>query len=302
MSAIACLFPGQGAQFVGMGRSVLERCPASQRLFDIAREILGYDLAEICFSGPAEILDRTNYSQPALYVCSLAAVELLKQDSPEVVASCGYAAGLSLGEYTALAFASAISFEDGLRVVKVRGEAMQAAAEATPSGMVSSLMLKDEQVAEICQQAQAAGPLWIANYLCPGNTVLSGSREGCAKAAELIEAADGRPIPLTVAGAFHTPIMQSACEKLAAVLNSVPLSAPRIPVISNVDAAAHADPEEIRQLLVRQVVQPVRWEASMRHLISAGVTQFYEVGPGKVLKGLLKRIDRKLECHSVGDA
>lgn len=302
MSATAFLFPGQGAQFVGMGRSVLERCPSVQRLFDIAREILGVDLAEICFTGPAEKLDRTNYSQPALYVCSLAAVELLKQESPEVVAQCQYAAGLSLGEYTALAFANAISFEDGLRVVKVRGEAMQAAAEATPSGMVSSLMLKDEQVAEVCQQSQTAGPLWIANYLCPGNTVLSGSREGCAKVAELIEAAGGRPIPLTVAGAFHTPIMQSACDQLDAVLKTVTIAAPRIPVISNVDAAAHSDPEEIRQLLVRQVVQPVRWEASMRHLIASGVTQFYELGPGKVLKGLLKRIDRKLDCQSVGDA
>ncbi|MBI1345160.1 ACP S-malonyltransferase [bacterium] len=302
MSAVAFLFPGQGAQFVGMGRSVLERCPKAQRLFDAAREILGFNLAEICFDGPAETLDCTNYSQPALYVCSLAALEMLQQDSPELVAQCNFTAGLSLGEYTALCFAGAISFEDGLRVVKVRGEAMQAAAEAAPSSMVSSLMLKDEQVAEVCQSAQEAGPLWIANYLCPGNTVLSGSREGCARAAELIETAGGRPIPLSVAGAFHTPIMESACAKLEAVLNSVPISPPRIPVISNVDAVAHQDPEEIREILVRQVVQPVRWEASMRSLIAEGVTQFYEIGPGKVLKGLLKRIDRKLDCQSVGDA
>lgn len=302
MSQTAFLFPGQGAQFVGMGRGVLERCPAAQRLFDLAREILGYDLADICLNGPAEQLDNTAFSQPALYVCSLAAVELLKQDAPEVIDGVKYAAGLSLGEYTALAFAGAMSFEDGLRVVDVRGRAMQAAAEENPSGMVSALMLNPEQVAEVCQQANQTGPLWIANYLCPGNTVLSGSRAGCEAAVGLIEAAGGKPIPLAVSGAFHTSLMESACVKLEAALQNIPLLTPRIPVVSNVDAGTHTDAEEIRRLLVRQVVQPVQWEKSVRWLIAQGTTQFYEVGPGKVLKGLLKRIDRKLECVSVGEA
>jgi [acyl-carrier-protein] S-malonyltransferase len=302
MTTTACLFPGQGAQFVGMGRSVVERCPAAKRYFDVAHDILGYDLADVCWNGPAEKLEQTDHSQPALYVCSLAAVELLKQESPGVAEACAYAAGLSLGEYTALAFAGAISFEEGLRVVQVRGRAMQAAAEANPSGMVSALMLDAEQVAAVCAKANETGPLWVANYLCPGNTVLSGSKEGCAAAVGLIEQAGGKPIPLAVAGAFHTPLMESACAKLQSALESVAIRPPRIPVVSNVDAQPHHEPEEIRQLLVRQVVQPVRWEASVRWLIDQGVTGFYEVGPGKVLKGLLKRIDRKLECTSVGEA
>ncbi len=300
MSQIAFLFPGQGAQFPGMGKSVVDQCPPALALFERARDVLGYDLADVCWGGRTDQLTSTAYSQPALYVCSLAAIELLRAESPEVVADCGFAAGLSLGEYTALTFAGATTFEDGLKVVKVRGEAMQAAAEATPSGMVSALMLSAEQVDEVCRRARERGPLWVANYLCPGNTVLSGSVAGCAAAEELIDELGGKPIPLSVAGAFHTELMESACAKLDAALRHVPLAPPRIPVISNVDACSHSDPEEIRQLLVRQVVQPVQWADSMRELIRAGVTRFYEVGPGKVLKGLLKRIDRKLECVSVG--
>lgn len=299
---IACMFPGQGAQFVGMGRSVVERCPAAQRLFDQARNVLGFDLAELCFQGPAERLDSTVISQPALFVCSLAAVELLRQDSPDVIDQCQFAAGLSLGEYTALVFAGAMSFEDGLRVVKTRGEAMQAAADANPSGMVSALLLDRDQVTRVCQQANLAGRMWIANYLCPGNTVLSGDKPACAQAVTLIEQAGGKPVPLSVAGAFHTPLMESACERLSAELLQVTLQPPRIPVVSNVDAQPHADPDEIRQLLVRQVVNPVQWEDSVRYLIAQGADKFYEVGPGKVLKGLLRRIDRKLDCQSIGEA
>ena len=302
MSHTAFLFPGQGAQFVGMGRSVVEKSPAAARLFDEAREILGYDLKSLCFDGPAEQLDTTAISQPALYVCSLAAVEMLREQSPDAVQSCAFAAGLSLGEYTALTFAGALSFADGLRVVRIRGEAMQAAADAYPSGMVSALMLDLPKVEGVCADAQAAGKLWIANYLCPGNTVLSGEKPACAKAGELITAAGGKPIPLTVAGAFHTPLMESACTNLQQALASVELRSPRIPVVSNVDAQSHSDPEEIRGLLVRQVTQPVRWEDCVRWLLAQGTSQFFEVGPGKVLKGLLKRIDRKLECTSVGEA
>lgn len=302
MTRTAFLFPGQGAQFVGMGRSVVEKSPAAARLFDEANDILGYDLKSLCFDGPAERLDTTAVSQPALYVCSLAAVEMLREQSPEVVESCQFAAGLSLGEYIALTFAGALSFADGLRVVRVRGEAMQAAAEANPSGMVSALLLDGPKVEDVCAKAQATGRLWIANYLCPGNTVLSGDKPACARAAELIAEAGGKPIPLTVAGAFHTVLMESACSALTSALASVPLQTPRIPVVSNVDAVPHTDPEEIRSILVRQVTQPVRWEACVRWLLSEGADTFYEVGPGKVLKGLLKRIDRKLECTSVGEA
>ena len=302
MSKVTFLFPGQGAQHVGMGKTIAERFPAARDLFTRAGEILGFDLAKLCFEGPAERLDTTVISQPALFVTSLAALEMLKAERPEVVQTCQFAAGLSLGEYTALVFAGAMSFEDGLRVVKVRGEAMQAAADAVSSGMVSALLLDANQVEQVCADAGSAGRIWIANYLCPGNTVLSGEKVACSKAAELIEQAGGKPIPLSVAGAFHTPIMQSACDKLQEVLKSVSIVTPRIPVVSNVDAQVHTDPEDIRNVLVRQVTQPVLWENSIRWLLSQGAAPFYEVGPGKVLKGLLKRIDRKVECESVNDS
>ncbi|WLD13044.1 ACP S-malonyltransferase [Planctellipticum variicoloris] len=301
MSQIAFLFPGQGAQHVGMGKTIAERFPAARRLYDQAREILGYDLADLCFNGPAERLDATVISQPALFVSSLAALELLREQNPAAIEGCSHAAGLSLGEYTALVFAGAMTFEDGLRVVKRRGEAMQAAADANPSGMVSALLLDREKVEQVREGASVAGQIWIANYLCPGNTVLSGEKPACAKAVEVIEQIGGKPIPLTVAGAFHTPLMQSACSALDEALRGVTIQPPRIPVVSNVDARSHSDPEEIRQLLVRQVVQPVLWEDSVRALLAAGATQFFEVGPGKVLKGLMKRIDRKLDCQSIND-
>jgi [acyl-carrier-protein] S-malonyltransferase len=302
MGKITFLFPGQGAQHVGMGKTIAERFPAARQLYNQANAILGYDLAELCFSGPTERLDATVISQPALFVSSLAALEMLKSEHPETVASCEFAAGLSLGEYTALVFAGAMSFEDGLRVVQARGEAMQAAADASPSGMISALLLERDKVAEICAAASSAGRLWIANYLCPGNTVLSGDKTACARAAELIEAAGGKPIPLAVAGAFHTPLMESACRKLGEALQRVELNSPRIPVVSNVDAKVHRDPDDLRRILIQQVTQPVLWEDSIRHLLTQEAGPFHEIGPGKVLKGLMKRIDRKATCESVNDS
>lgn len=301
MSQTAFLFPGQGAQHVGMGKTLSGKSPAAKRLYEDANAILGYDLSALCFDGPAERLNTTVVSQPALFVSSLAALEVLKTERPEVVESCTFAAGLSLGEYTALTFAGAMSFEDGLRVVKTRGEAMQAAADATPSGMVSALLLDRDQVLKVREEASAAGRIWIANYLCPGNTVLSGDKAACELAVEVIEKSNGKPIPLAVAGAFHTPLMESACGKLADVLSKVSIQAPRIPVVSNVDAEVHVDPEDIRQVLIRQVTQPVLWEDSIRWLMLQGAGSFFEIGPGKVLKGLMKRIDRKVDCESIND-
>jgi len=302
MSQTAFLFPGQGAQHVGMGVSIAGKYAAAQRLYDRAGEVLGFDLARLCFEGPQEELDRTDISQPALFVSSLAALEMLRADSPAVIEECSVAAGLSLGEYTALTFAGALSFEDGLKVVRKRGEAMQAAAGQIPSGMVSALLLKDEQVQQVVEKARETGRIWIANYLCPGNTVLSGEKAACERAAQLIEEAGGRPIPLAVAGAFHTEIMQPAVEELTAALKSVSIAPPRIPVISNVDVQPHSDPDEIRSVLVQQVVNPVLWEKSINRLLGEGVNRFFEIGPGKVLKGLLKRIDRKVACESINDS
>lgn len=295
----AFLFPGQGAQHAGMCRTIVENHPAAKTLFDTANDVLGFDLATLCFEGPQEELDKTDISQPALFVSSLAALEMLKADKPDVVEQCSIAAGLSLGEYTALTFAGAMSFEDGLRVVRKRGEAMQAASDATPSGMVSALLMSEEDVGKLADETDG---LWIANYLCPGNIVLSGHAAACDHIVKAIEDGGGRAIKLSVAGAFHTEIMQSAVEELAAVLETVDIQSPRIPVVSNVDAEPHSDPAEIREILVKQVQNPVLWEKSIRRLLDDGVDQFYEIGPGKVLKGLLKRIARKVPCEVVNDS
>jgi [acyl-carrier-protein] S-malonyltransferase len=302
LSKIAFLFPGQGAQTIGMGRQAAESLPSARRLYDRANEILGYDLARLCFEGPAEELDSTVCSQPALFVTSLVAIELLRQSSPEVVLSCEATAGLSLGEYTALVFAGAMEFDDGLRLVAVRGEAMQAAADATPSGMVSILGLERAQVEALCESARQGEVLQIANLLCPGNIVISGANSACERAAEMAPAAGAmKAVPLAVAGAFHTPLMGSAVDRLKAALADTLIRRPAIPVISNVDAQAHDDPDVIRELLLKQVVSPVRWEDSMRNLLGLGYDQFYEVGPGRVLRGLLKRIERRVSCQGVFD-
>jgi [acyl-carrier-protein] S-malonyltransferase len=293
----AFLFPGQGAQTVGMGRQLAESLPTARALYERANALLGYDLGKICFEGPAETLDSTVHSQPALFVTSLAALESLKAASPDVVAHGEAAAGLSLGEYTALVFAGVMEFDAGLKIVQERGLAMQAASDAVPSGMVSILGLDLPQVEALCQRAAQGEVLQVANLLCPGNIAVSGTKAACGRiAAMAVDAGAMKAIPLAVAGAFHTPIMQPAVERLTAALADVRLRKPRIQVVSNVDAQPHDDPEEIRDLLIRQVVSPVRWEDSMRWLLANGCDRFYEVGPGRVLRGLLKRIDRKAEC------
>ena len=296
----AFLFPGQGAQYVGMGRELAETLPAARALFDEAAEVLGYDLLDLCTNGPAERLNETDASQPAIFVTSLAAFESLKATSPEVVAGVTATAGLSLGEYTALVFAGALTFRDALRVVKARGEAMQAAALATPSGMLAVLGLEPSEVEVLVSEARVAGILEVANLLCPGNTVISGTLEALDKFEQICLARGGiRTSRLAVAGAFHTALMKPADERLAEALAAIAVTAPRIPVWSNVDAKPHTDPAEIRALLVRQVLSPVLWEATIRGLMAAGADKFYEIGPGRVLAGLLKRVNRKADLTNV---
>jgi [acyl-carrier-protein] S-malonyltransferase len=283
-----------------MGRQLAETVPPARQLYDQAAEVLGYDLAALCWNGPPERLNSTVISQPALFVTSLAALEALRGSEPEAVANCKGAAGLSLGEYTALVFAGALSFRDGLRVVQRRGEAMQAAADVTPSGMVSILGPDAAKVEELCAAARKeAGHLEIANLLCPGNIVVSGARAACDAVERLAGEAGARTVRLAVAGAFHTDIMKPADAALAEALADVEIRPPRVPVWSNVDAQPHTDPAEIRALLVRQVLQPVLWEQTMRNLLAAGYDRFYEIGPGRVLAGLLKRVQRKVDCQNI---
>ena len=300
MPKIAFLFPGQGAQTVGMGRALDQELSVVRTLFDRANEILGFDLRALCCDGPAEALAATDVSQPAIFVASLAALEELKARQPEVVEACAGAAGLSLGEYTALVWAGALDFETGLKVVRRRGQAMQASAVATPSGMTSVLGLDESQVDELCRRVAPHGRLWKANLLGPGNIVVSGEKAALAHLEPIAtELGASRVIPLAVAGAFHSDLMKPADAQLAVVLADAPMMSPRIPVYSNVDAAPHSDPDDIRRTLVAQVLNGVRWEDSMRRMLADGFDTFYEIGPGRVLTGLLKRVDRKTPCMSI---
>jgi [acyl-carrier-protein] S-malonyltransferase len=299
MARVAFLFPGQGAQTVGMARDLCASLPEARRLFTEASEQLGYDLLDVCVNGPAERLNSTVVSQPALFVASLATLESLKQSNPQVLDECVAVAGLSLGEFTALTFAGALTFSEGLRLVQRRGEAMQAAADLTRSGMVSVLMLEQTKVEELCAAARQNEILQIANYLCPGNYAVSGHRSACDRLESLVSQAGGRAVRLAVAGAFHTPLMKPAEEAMSEVFAAVSLAKPRLPVWSNVTAQPHGSPEEIRVLLRRQMTEPVRWEETMRQLLAVGCDRFYEIGPGRVLAGLLKRVQRKVECQNI---
>ncbi len=300
MPKAAFLFPGQGAQALGMGVQLSATLPAARRLFEDAAQILGYNLLEICEKGPVERLNSTVVSQPAIFVASLAALESLRASQPEAEKDCVATAGLSLGEYTALVFAGALDFADGLRLVKRRGEAMQAAADATPSAMVSVLGLELPKVEELCAKARPVGLIEVANLLCPGNIVVSGTKAACAEVERLApEMGAMKTIRLAVAGAFHTELMKPADQALEQALAGIMLKPARIPVWSNVDAQPHTNPTEIGPLLVRQVLQPVQWEKTMRNLLAAGVERFYEIGPGRVLAGLLKRVERKANCQNI---
>jgi len=298
----ALLFPGQGAQSVGMLGEWSQGHAACGELFAMAADILGYDLAAVCRSGPPEKLNTTAVSQPALLVTSLAALKVLESRDDSPLSNVRMAAGLSLGEYTALVYAGSLSAEDAIRVVAERGRAMQDCAEATPGGMVAVLGMEREAVAELCDICRDGDVLEVANVLCPGNVVASGDNAACDRLeAAAAEAGAMRCVRLEVAGAFHTSRMQPAVERLAAALDSVKIHPPRLPVVSNVDARPHDDPAEIRQLLARQVCGAVEWNSSMDFMLAEGVDSFWEVGPGRVLRGLLKRIARKVPSHGALD-
>ena len=301
---IGFLFPGQGAQSVGMCRDLIESNDTARRVFDQASGILGYDLADICLNGPEEKLSATEYSQPALFVSSMAAVEVLKSEQPEIISRATVTAGLSLGEYTAVCFAGALDFESTVKLVQRRGQAMQEASDKVESGMSSVLGLDREKLSEVCDQVREDGEiLQLANLLCPGNIAVSGHKSALARLeSAAIEAGAMKVVPLSVAGAFHTPLMESAVSALNEALAEMPIGEARIPVVSNVDAAAHNSADEIRDLLAKQVINPVRWEDSVRQMIGDGTDGFMEVGAGRVLRGILRRIERRMPTDGFGDS
>ncbi|CAM9226115.1 unnamed protein product [Choristocarpus tenellus] len=303
-SRVTFMFPGQGAQYMGMAATICDEVPKAKELFDKATGILGYDLLDKCTNGPKETLDSTEVSQPAIFVCSMAALEKLKlEKGEEALEEATCAMGLSLGEYSALCFAGAMSFEDGVKVTKARGEAMQAASDATDGAMVSVIGLKSDVVKEICAAAteKSGKPVQIANYLCNGNYAVSGASEACDVVAQIAKPdfKARMTVRLAVAGAFHTDFMGNAVSKLGAVLEEIEIKKPRIPVISNVDAKPHSDPAVIKEILKKQVTNPVQFEQSLGNVLGKGYEYGFECGPGKVVAGILKRVDKKAQITSV---
>jgi [acyl-carrier-protein] S-malonyltransferase len=300
---VGFMFPGQGAQAVGMSAALYNDIPAAKALFDKASEMLGYSLIDKCINGPKEELDSTVIAQTAIFVSSMAALEKLKIDDPAAIDSATVSMGLSLGEYSALCFAGAISFEDGVKLTKARGEAMQEAANSASSGMVAIIGLPVADVQKICDEAvsKSGKQLSIANYLVDGNYAVSGAKEACDVAREIAPSYGARmAVPLAVAGAFHTSYMEPAVEKLRKALSEVTVKPPRIPVISNVDAMPHSDPNEIKEILTKQVTQPVQWEKIITAMVtSPDFVKAYEVGPGTVCRGIVKRFGKKLEVVNV---
>jgi len=297
MSKTAFLFAGQGAQCVGMGRSLADNSSTAKKWFERANSVLGYDLAKICFEGPESELTNTANAQPAIFLVGWVAFQLLMERVPALKYEA--AAGLSLGEFTALAAAGAITFDDGIRVVRQRGQFMQQAADSTRGTMAAIIGLDETLTREVCAEAGVE----LANLNCPGQLVISGEADKMEKACELARNKGAKKaMPLAVSGAYHSRLMSAAQPGLQSVLANISVVQPSLPVISNVTAGAHADPSSIRRRLVEQVTAPVRWEASMRYLLGQGFTQFIELGPGKALSGFMKRIDPKARMLNIADS
>lgn len=293
----AFVFPGQGSQFVGMGKDLYDNNPLAKELFDKADKTLGFKITDIMFAGTDEQLKETKVTQPAVYLHSvISALCLGDEFKPEMTA------GHSLGEFSALVAAGALSFEDGLKLVAARANAMQKACEKNPGTMAAIIGLPDEKVVEICDSVSKDGEVVVAaNFNCPGQLVISGSKYGIDKACELLkEAGAKRALPLKVGGAFHSPLMKSAKDELQAAIEATNINTPKCPVYQNVDGKAHTDAAEIKTNLIAQLTSSVRWTTSVQNMIAAGATEFVECGPGKALQGMIGRIDKNVNAHGIG--
>lgn len=291
MTKRAFLFPGQGAQYAGMGKDLAENFPAAKHVFERASDRLGFDLSQVCFAGSDDDLVRTDIQQPAILTHSIAALEALREARGDAALTAEATCGLSLGEYSALVFAGVLSLEDGVYLVRKRGEFMQQACEEFPSTLAAVLKVSREDLQTICDQAatETGEYCGLGNILSAVNVTISGGKKAIERAVELIKAQKGRAVPLEVAGAFHSPYMKSAEERLAAEIENTTFNPPRIPVICNVDAKPTTDVSALRQNLVQQLTRSVQWADSMTYLLGNGFSEFVECGPGAALTGVLKR-------------
>ena len=292
----AFVFPGQGSQFVGMGKDLYDNNPLAKELFDKANEILGFKITDIMFAGTDEQLKETKVTQPAVFLHSVISALCLGDDfNPDMTA------GHSLGEFSALVAAGALSFEDGLKLVAARANAMQKACEANPGTMAAIIGLADDVVEKVCSEVSADGNIVVAaNYNCPGQLVISGNVDAINAACEkLKEAGAKRALPLPVSGAFHSPLMQLAKDELEAAIEKTTFNAPKCPVYQNVDAQPHTDADEIKNNLIAQLTGSVHWTSSVQNMIAAGADEFVECGPGRALRGMIGRIDRNVNAHGI---
>lgn len=298
MGLSAVIFPGQGSQVVGMGKDVAASSSAARTVFQRANDVVGFDLAKLCFEGPGEKLGQTDIQQPAIFVTSMAIWEAFVESGGRL-GQFHRAGGLSLGEYSALCVSGAVAFDDALKLVCRRGQLMQEAALAAPSGMVSLIGADEDSAARLCDRARETDVLAPANFNCPGQIVISGSRAACDRALALVGEFGCRAIALPVAGAFHSPLMDSAAEGLRPALQDTVFQEGALPVIANVDANYHSDPNAIRESLRRQVTQPVLWQRCIERMIADGVDRFVEIGPGRVLTGMMRKINREMTAVNV---
>ena len=295
----AFLFPGQGAQYPGMGREVYDEYEEARDVYKNANDVLGFNISEICFNGNKEELNKTSICQPAILITSIAILSVLKSRGNNGCVDAEIAGGLSLGEYTAYVYAEAVSFEDAVQLVHMRGQFMQDACEQNPGGMVAVLRLKDNEVEEICEQSRHLGSASIANYNSPGQIAVSGELKALENIIKEVKARGGRAITLKVNGGFHSSLMSPAKSKLEVEIKKTQVLKPKVPIIANANGEYVSEPDDIKDVLVRQLDNPVLWTQSMQRLVKDGVNKFYEFGPGKVLTGLLQKTDPTKDIKNI---